>query len=223
MKKILFIIALVMSAVTMMAEDVRVTTKDGLVIAGEFINGTDSTYTIKCSNDIRAYIIERYGTDTITFQLKNISEVAMYGKVLVPHNGKLTTIGSKTERAKLPLTKPQPSDPNKVIGKALKTTGAVALGIGVPCLFTGTILMAVGLSGLKGELKENISTKKLDKVQTINAEMDINSKLATAGYILFPIGASLTIVGIPLHIHGNKIITMNLNYTGNGIGVGVEF
>ena len=47
MKRILFVLALVMSAVTMMAEDVRVTTKDGLVIAGEFINGTDSTYTIK--------------------------------------------------------------------------------------------------------------------------------------------------------------------------------
>lgn len=69
-----------------------------------------------------------------------------------------------------------------------------------------------------------MSTKeKLDKVQTINAKKDIKSKLATAGGILFPIGASLTIVGIPLHIHGNKIITMNLNYTGNGIGVGVEF
>ena len=224
MKRILFVLALVMSAVTMMAEDVRVTTKDGLVIAGEFINGTDSTYTIKCTHDIRPYIIERYGTDTITFQLKNISEVAMYGKVLVPHNGKLTTIGSKTEIAKLPLKKPQPSDPNKVIGKALKTTGAVALGIGVPCLFTGTILMAVGLSEQKVELKENMSTKEmLDKVQTINAKMDIKSKLALAGCILFPIGASLTIVGIPLHIHGNKIITMNLNYTGNGIGVGVEF
>ena len=209
MKKILFILTLVMSAVTMMAEDVRVTTKDGLVIAGEFIDGTDSTYTIKCSKDIRAYIINKYGTDTVVFDLEDIHQVQMYGKVFVPINGKLIVAdtGKNVQKSEIKLDPVsntyllQPSNPGEVIGKALKTTGGISLGIGIPCLVTGSILMAVGMTGYSKE----------------------RSQMATAGCILFPIGASLTIVGIPLHAHGKKIMTMNFNYTGNGVGVGLEF
>ena len=206
MKRILFILALVMSAVTMMAEDVRVTTKDGLVIAGEFIDGTDSTYTIKCSKDIRAYIINKYGTDTLTFQTANISEVAMYGKVFVPHNGKLTAIKPQEQ-----TKKQQPTDPNYVIGKALKSTGGFALGVGIPCMAAGTALMILGYS--------NITVGKSNAIE----QGIIKNRLATAGTILFPIGASLKIIGIPLHSKGKKIMTMNFNYTGNGVGVGLEF
>ena len=49
------------------------------------------------------------------------------------------------------------------------------------------------------------------------------SRLASAGICLAAIGGTLTVVGIPLHIHGKKIMTMNVNYTGNGAGVALQF
>ena len=211
MKRILFILALVMSAMSAMAqENVRVTTKDGLVMTGTFINGTNTTYTIKCDDDIRPFIINKYGTDTITFQINNISEVAMYGKVLVPHNGVLTAIKSQKEKTKQDNII-GPTDPNYAIGKALKSTGTFAMGVGIPCLVTGTILLATG------KIMQN-DIKNIDIAKSNTA-----SNLQGAGYVLLPMGAALTIVGIPLHAHGKKIMTMNFNYTGNGVGVGVEF
>ena len=97
----------------------------------------------------------------------------------------------------------KPGDPNYMIGKALKSTGSVALALGVPCLLTGSILMAVGYEA--------------------DLDMITKNQVVTASCILFPIGASLTIVGIPLYAHGKKIMTMNFNYTGNGVGVAMEF
>ena len=221
MKRILFVLALIVSAEAGMAhESVRVTTKDGIVMAGTFVDGTDSTYTIKCSNDIRTYVIEQYGTDTITFQIANIYEVSMYGKVLVPQNGKLTAIKPQ-EYTK----KQQPNDPNYVIGKALKSTGSFAMGVGIPCLIAGTILTAVGSADVKVDLGNGYMSDKeiLNKLTEISNKQTSKGKMLTAGCVLLPIGASLTIVGIPLHVHGKKIMTMNFNYTGNGVGVGLEF
>jgi hypothetical protein len=102
-------------------------------------------------------------------------------------------------------------DINYEIGEAFKVVGSSSIAIGVPCLASGTILMALGFSNVRvgnGNAAEQLVLK---------------SRLATAGSILFPIGASLTIVGVPLYIKGNEIIYLSLNYTGNGVGVGVEF
>ena len=102
------------------------------------------------------------------------------------------------------------TDPNIAIGNALAKSGAVSLGIGVPCLAAGIALITAG------------HTMRVSKYGLIN-DVSTKSQLLEAGYILFPIGASLTIIGIPLHIHGKKIIDMNFNYTGNGIGISMEF
>ena len=49
------------------------------------------------------------------------------------------------------------------------------------------------------------------------------SQCAAAGYVLLPMGAALTVVGIPLHVQGKKIGQLNINYTGNGAGMSVNF
>ena len=94
-----------------------------------------------------------------------------------------------------------------MIGKALKTTGDVSMAVGIPCLVAGTVCMIAA------------------HAMPINFTNDLvnATRLESASYYLFPIGAALTIVGIPLHVHGKKIMTMNFNYTGNGVGVGLEF
>ena len=214
MKRILFIAALVICAGSIFSQEkVKVTNLEGRLFTGYFVDGTDSTYTIKCSDQ---YIIKKYGTDTLTFALSEIREVYMYDKTFIPYEGKLvakntvrTQVGKEFEvisengdKSKVYIN--QQSDPNYVIGKAMKKTGGVAIGFGIPCLVSGSIFMAVGLS---------------DKTHT-----DITKvRLGTAGSILFPIGASLTIVGIPLHAHGKKLMDINFNYTGNGVGVAMNF
>lgn len=234
MKRILFILALVMSAMCVTGqESVKVTTKDGTVIVGTFVDGTNETYTIKCAKDIRSYVISKYGTDTVIFDLEDIHHVQMYGKVFVPINGKLIVAdtGKNVQKSEIKLNPVsntyslQPSNPGEVIGKAMKTTGAVSLGFGIPCLLAGTILTAVGHSGFTIDLNDGYLTEKeaLDKLVEIGNKGTNRSNMQIAGYVLLPIGASLTIIGIPLHVHGKKIMTMNFNYTGNGVGVGVEF
>lgn len=212
MKRILLILALAVSAIATFAQDpVKVTTSDGKVISGYFVIGTDTTYTIKCTDH---YITNKYGTDTITFRMADIREVYMYNKTFVPYEGKLVAKKSVTSKLgtevaivsngnQSSIYTSRPSDPNYMIGKALKSTGSVALALGVPCLVTGSILMAVGCGA--------------------DLDMTTKNQVVTASCILFPIGASLTIVGIPLYAHGKKIMTMNFNYTGNGVGLAMEF
>ena len=212
MKRILLILALAVSAIATFAQDpVKVTTSDGKVISGYFVIGTDTTYTIKCTDH---YITNKYGTDTITFRMADIREVYMYNKTFVPYEGKLVAKKSVTSKLgtevavvsngqQSTIYTSKPGDPNYMIGKALKSTGSVALALGVPCLVTGSILMAVGYEA--------------------DLDMITKNQVVTASCILFPIGASLTIVGIPLYAHGKKIMTMNFNYTGNGVGLAMEF
>ena len=212
MKRILLILALAVSAIATFAQDpVKVTTSDGKVISGYFVIGTDTTYTIKCTDH---YITNKYGTDTITFRMADIREVYMYNKTFVPYEGKLVAKKSVTSKLgtevaivsngqQSTIYTSKPGDPNYMIGKALKSTGSVALALGVPCLVTGSILMAVGYEA--------------------DLDMITKNQVVTASCILFPIGASLTIVGIPLYAHGKKIMTMNFNYTGNGVGVAMQF
>ncbi len=97
------------------------------------------------------------------------------------------------------------ADPNAVIAHALKTTGAAAIGLGIPSLVVGTILVAVG----------NAPSAKINPITQINC--------ATAGYVLMPFGAALTVVGIPLHVHGKRLAELKFNYTGNGAGIAMNF
>ena len=232
MKRIVLILALAVSAIATFALDpVKVTTSDGRLINGYFIDGTDSTYTIKCAD---SYIINKYGADTITFLMTDIRQVYMYNQAYVPYDGKLVakkSIASKhgTEAAVLSYDNKstiytyQPGDPNLVIGKALKSTGGVAIGVGVPCTVAGAILLAVGQSKLhNNNILDNKNVTIKDVVNYYDQQESIQN-LHLAGCILLPLGASLTIVGIPLYAHGKKIMTMNFNYTGNGVGVAMEF
>lgn len=229
MKRILLILALAVSAIATFAQDpVKVTTSDGKVISGYFVIGTDTTYTIKCTDH---YITNKYGTDTITFRMADIREVYMYNKTFVPYEGKLVAKKSVTSKVgtevaivsngnQSSMYTSKPGDPNYMIGKALKSTGGVAIGVGVPCTVAGAILLAVGKSAEKSLYNPDPDLDKLSN----NLKKGIDSSnLQLAGCILLPLGASLTIVGIPLYAHGKKIMTMNFNYTGNGVGVAMQF
>ena len=121
------------------------------------------------------------------------------------------TRGEREAHAK--LVSERAANPNLVIGNALKKTGNVCMGIGIPSVLVGTILVAYGNTGL---------------VDVPKTQADIDKNLAkgrcsTAGCVLLPMGAALTIVGIPLNVHGKRIAEMNINYTGNGAGLSFNF
>ena len=229
MKRILLILALAVSAIATFALDpVKVTTSDGKVISGYFVIGTDTTYTIKCTDH---YITNKYGTDTITFRMADIREVYMYNKTFVPYEGKLVAKKSVTSKLgtevavvsngqQSTIYTSKPGDPNYMIGKALKSTGGVAIGVGVPCTVAGAILLAVGKSAEKSLYNPDPDLDNLSN--NLKKGIDSNN-LQLAGCILLPLGASLMIVGIPLYAHGKKIMTMNFNYTGNGVGLAMKF
>ena len=232
MKRIVLILALAVSAIATFALDpVKVTTSDGRLINGYFIDGTDSTYTIKCAD---SYIINKYGADTITFRMTDIRQVYMYNQTFVPYEGQLVAKKSITTKhgtevavvsngQQSTVYTSKPGDPNLVIGKALKSTGGVAIGVGVPCTVAGAILLAVGQSKLhNNNILDNKNVTIKDVVNYYDQQETIQN-LNLAGCILLPLGASLTIVGIPLYAHGKKIMTMNFNYTGNGVGVAMQF
>ena len=219
MKRLIFILSVMLSTYCIHAEEqVRVITNDAMVVDGVFIDGTDSLYTIRCTDsDMRNYIINHYGSDTISFKLSDIYEVHMYGKVFSLTNGKLvakTEVKREEKKTKISKSSDRPTtynlkphNPNYVVGKSLVAVSNVSIGVGVPCLVSGTVLMILGYTGNMGTADQIIA----------------KSKSAAAGQVLLPIGASLTIIGIPLRVHGKKIMEIDINYTGNGAGVALQF
>ena len=147
MKRLIFIIAVVFATTSLAAQsNVKVTTNDGLTTSGYFVEGTDSIYTIRRQVDKGGH----YGFDTLSFRMQDIYEVKMYGKVLVPANGKLVLKKSlqndkTTNYASVDTYRAKPANPNLVIGKTLKSTGSTAIGVGVPCLVAGAVMWHFGL------------------------------------------------------------------------------
>lgn len=127
------------------------------------------------------------------------------------------------------------SDPNQVIGEAMKTTGTVSLAVGVPCLAAGlaSLMYANFLPNPVDNCTTNPQAAIADKglelisVEEYNNQVRDFSKKThaaeVAGYILTPLGGALTIVGIPLYVKGNKMLQINVQYTSNGAGVALNF
>lgn len=110
------------------------------------------------------------------------------------------------------------SDPNYTIGLAMKKSGAVCIGLGVPSLLAGTILCICGNKGP--------SDDELNKVKTYKDLENLSKKytrMNTSGAILAGAGGALTIAGIPLYVHGKKLMDLNVQMSENGAGVSVKF
>ena len=127
------------------------------------------------------------------------------------------------------------ADPNQTIGKAFQTTGVVSMATGIPCLAAGigcllyANLMPDPTRGLT--TSQAVANQYADRTYVTTEEYiakltDYYGKrdaASAAGYVLTPLGGALTIVGVPLYLQGKKILELNVNYTGNGAGVSVNF
>ena len=212
MKKFLFILmAFVATTFSALAATVTVTFNNGQNMEGQLVNLTDTTLVL------RAYYAAT-GDKEITIlpervKYFHISGIGRYnveeGKFVPDAKAQAKLEKTRGEReAHAKLVSERAANPNLVIGNALKKTGGVCMGIGIPSAIVGAILVGVGNSGT--------DSKDVSKLKT-------KANCAAAGYVLLPMGAALTIVGIPLNVHGKRIAEMNINYTGNGAGLSFNF
>ena len=127
------------------------------------------------------------------------------------------------------------ANPNGEIGKALKNTGLISMSVGIPCVVAGvaSLLYAefmpnptAGYTTSQAQASQYKDLQYMSASEYIAKLEDYNSKkrsASNAGYILTGAGASLTIIGVPLYCYGKRIITLNVNYTGNGAGLALNF
>lgn len=209
-----FFIILFMSialSASVSAESVQVKLNDGHIIEGKLISYNDSILFIE-PNTLVKYAQKLKAENVTFFVIDNYKHV-------ISQDGKFSAYEKGSENAnnvgsESPLTSEDgifnatAYNPNVVIGNAFKSTSRVAWAIGIPALIAGGVLTAVG------HVSNNSAS--LNTIET-------RGRCAEAGYVLLPIGASLTIIGIPLYIHGKRIAEMDFNYTGTGAGVSVNF
>lgn len=128
----------------------------------------------------------------------------------------------------------QPADPNVSVGQAIKNTGLISMSIGAPCVAAGlaSLLYAnllpnpvVGYTTSQSLAAERDDLQYMSASEYIGKLEEYNGKVKAAnnaGYLLVGSGAALTIIGIPLYCYGKKM-TLNVNYTGNGAGLALNF
>lgn len=197
MKRFIFILVVIFVATVANAQNCTLKMTTGQTMQGTLIDATDSTVTFLMDGALQQVVLPAYRIKSGTLPHK--------GKLLV-QDGKVVILTA--EDIKASQYKEIANNPNYALGKALKVSGATSLGLGVPCLAAGLAACIAGNVMYVGKSGSGLATK---------------SQLLETSYYLLPIGASLTIVGIPLYVEGKKIMEVNVNYTGNGIGLSMNF
>ena len=211
MKKILLLLALLVTSISFVFanEDIILRHVDGNLYRGILITSTDSTLTISSS----------YTNEEMTFFHSDIVRARIGQYTYIQKNGVLTRVSEEEYRADYNASKMQEemavnnglkkkmkiNNPYYMTGDILNSAGKTALSIGIPSLLTGGALLIIG----------NLKSSNMDYVAQAGC--------ATAGVVLMPFGAALTVVGIPLIINGKQLMEIDLNYTGNGAGMTVHF
>lgn len=216
MKKLfLSLVALVAFSLSASADAVTIYLSNNHIVEGMYVYSNDTSLVVRPSKN---------ATDVVTFIPSVVDKfyVSGIGRFLVK-DGKFTPDASTLyniekhaakRAAKAEELRARAADPNLEIGKALQTAGTTSLAIGVPTLVVGAILVGVGHSesGLYG--------KSADEIAEIVKSRD---RCRSAGYVLLPMGAALTIVGIPLYVRGKRVAEMSVNYLGTGVGMAFNF
>lgn len=216
MKKILFaLMAVTAMSLSVYATSIKVRMNAGHTIEGDLKYRDDTTIVVTTSYSGHHKDLTINAEQVRDFYISNLGRFYVENGKFVPDEKARTTLEKKQSKAREHLQRNHlmAANPNEVIGRALKSTGATAIGFGIPSLLAGTALIIYGKTGVVDSPKTQADA---DKNET-------KAKCATAGCVLMPFGAALTIVGIPLYVHGKRIAELNVNYTGNGAGVAVKF
>lgn len=216
MKKFYFVLlALIATTVSAFALNVTVTFTNRQTMEGTIVSQTDTTLLISPYYSVSHQDILITPDRVKYFSISGVGRFyPVDGKFQPDEKTKAKLLKKQAEEAAhAKVVSERAANPNLVIGNALKKTGGVCMGIGIPSAIVGAILVGVGNSGVDTS----------GKPEDVAAKAKTKSNCAAAGYVLLPMGAALTIVGIPLNVHGKRIAEMNINYTGNGAGLSFNF
>ena len=213
MKKILLLVAVFAFSISAFAT-IKVKFTTGQVLEGEYISHNDTLLRMEPNYD-QISVLEIKPGRVQYFIISGIGRFKVEDGKFVPEAKTQANLEKQRIRqeAHAIVVNERAANPNEVIGKAFKSTGDACIGIGIPSLLVGTILVAYGTTGLNAKPQ---TTEEVEK-------QEIKNKCATAGCVLLPFGAALTIVGIPLHVHGKRIAELKFNYTGNGASLSMSF
>lgn len=215
MKKVfLALIAIFAISLSSQASSVTVHFKAGHTMEGELKYRDDTTIVMIPNLYLNKKSLKIVPDDVNEFLISGIGRFYVENGKFVPDadtQAELERIHLQ-EQKQLELKRFLAADPNAVIGRALKTSGATAIGVGVPSLVVGAILVGIGHATTNGNTAEELAS-----------DAKMRGNCSTAGCILLSTGAALTILGIPLYVHGKHIAELKFNYTGNGAGVSVNF
>ena len=104
-------------------------------------------------------------------------------------------------------------NPNLAIAMAIKKSGAFSLGVGVPLLAVGTVLVGYGYTKT-----EKVGSGKY----TVTSVPQSALNCRTAGLVLMGVGGGKTLVGIPLYCFGRKA-ELQIKASGTGAGLALNF
>lgn len=212
MKKLLFMVMAIF-AISVNASVVQVYLINGKTIKGELLSYNESELAIEPDVLIK-YKRVLHPNEVEYFEIEGVGRCnSIDGKFVFDESTKIIQTEEVVAKYQPQLRKVQPSTPNEVIGQAFKTVGNTCISLGIPSLVVGTILIVYGNTGIVA------SPKTIDEANKILTK----SKCSTAGCVLLPFGSALTIVGVPLRVHGKRIAELNVNYTGNGAGLAINF
>ena len=169
----------------------------GQTIQGTLIDASDSTITFLVEGALQPLTIPASRIKSGTLPHK--------GKIYVQEGKVIIQTGDDIKTAQ---QKEIVGNPNYALGKAMKVSGVTSLCVGIPCLAAGLATCIAGNVSYVSKYGTGLTTK---------------AQLLEASYYLLPIGASLTIVGIPLYVKGKEIMDLNVNYTGNGVSLTMNF
>lgn len=206
MKKFVLLLAILAMSLSLNAA-VSVFLTDGTTLKGRLISHDESSLVVEPNTFVK-YQKKLQPAEVVYFVIDEEGRFeSIDGKFVLVEQVDTSSVQSEPTPQVVtanPAPAVQAANPNVAIGKAFKSTGSVCIAIGVPTLVAGSILTVVGYrSGTLDPLTR--------------------SGCVTAGCVLMPFGAALTVVGIPLYINGQRIADININYIGNGAGVSVNF
>lgn len=217
MKKFLLFLVMTMVAISIKATIVDVYYLNGTYVSGTLIEQSNSVLIIRPTNKEESEKIIIEPKEVKYFHISGIGRYIVKDGMFVPTQQALARIEQSEsleptepigqeniEQNELKIDQGHRvlANPYEVIGKAFKSTGNVCLGIGIPSIVTGGLLLCIGYSGV---------------------DLKSQEKCVTAGYVFLSTGAALTIISVPLIVHSKRIAELNVNYTGNGAGLALNF
>lgn len=207
------LLMLICTTISALSVNVSVHFNNGLVLDGILVSRTDSTIVVTPldANPPKDIVIK---TERVQyFDVRGVGRFYSENGKFVPSKKAQTKLEKKQVKQNEIMERNRilAANPNEVIGKAFQSTGTICMSVGIPSLITGAVLLGVGSIKVEGTNEED-----LNKSVTYG-------RCAAAGYVLLPMGASLTIVGIPFYAHGKRIAELKFNYTGNGAGIAMNF